>query len=73
MKFLLIPLILMSGCGVDVNIDDVEVKHRLDVENIEKYARIICQKELPPEATELEFQGCLDLKIAELYQLLVDL
>jgi hypothetical protein len=66
-------LFLLTGCGVKVDVDDVEVKHRLDVENIEKYARLICKEELPEGYSDAELQACLDLKIAQLYRMLADI
>jgi hypothetical protein len=63
MKYL-IPLFLLSGCGVDVKgLRDVKVTHEINVDSIEKYVQAYCElgNELPGE-----IEACVNAEIGKI-------
>ncbi len=62
-----LAMLLLAGCGpykVEVEPNPIVVEHRINIADLQKYFKILCQNELTnPTAQELE--DCIDEKIAE--------
>ena len=61
MKYLLIAMIMLSGCGLEVSVDPVTVKHQIDISNLEAYYRAWCAARVPTYQVE----ACTQEKMVE--------
>lgn len=61
---------LLSGCGKPVEVQikapdkPVVVEHRFIISDIEKYFKVLCEKENPTDTPE-QIKACVDLGVAE--------